>query len=200
MTIGWGSPWGTPGSRPPDAPVAASDHELAQLAAAAHHQGRALVAGVGAGDVLATLGIEPGRPPAAQHHYPFDLGFVRLDGAEPIPFVAHLVARRPGWRGELVTVMNVGWWGTWYLGPRAHPNDGLLDITVGALDLRQRLLARSRVTTGSHLPHPDLRVLRRARWDHGLGRSTPVMVDGRPVGRHQRLEVWVEPGCFTLVG
>ncbi|MCP3988788.1 MAG: hypothetical protein GY724_06930 [Actinomycetia bacterium] len=199
MVIKWGEPWGEPGVRPPEAVVAGSDHELASLAAAAHSRGEPLVAGVGAGDVLTTLGVEPERPPADHHYYPFDLGVASLDGAEPVPFVASVIARRWGWSGQIAVVMNVGWYRNWYLGPRAHPNDGLLDITVGQLPLRQRLLARSRATSGSHLPHPRLRTLRRGRWDHVFDRPTPVLLDGRSVGRHRTLEVSVIPNCFTLV-
>ncbi len=199
MGISWGEAWGQPGERPPEAAIAGSDHELAWLAAAAHSRGEHLVAGVGAGDVLTTLGVEPDRPPADHHHYPFDLGFVSLDEAEPVPFVASAIGRQWGWSGQVVIVMNVGWYRNWYLGPKAHPNDGLLDITVGQLPLRQRILARSRATSGSHLPHPLLRTLRRGRWEHVFDRPTPVLLDGCSVGHHRTLLVSIVPSCFTLV-
>jgi hypothetical protein len=179
--------------------VARSDHELAVLADAARRAGRHLVAGVSEGDLLATVGVQRERLPAEQHHHPVDLGLVSLDGGDPVPFVAHVVARRRLWAGELVVMMNAAWWGDWYLGPRAHPNDGLVDITVGSLPVRQRLLARSRARTGSHLPHPGLRTLRRSRWSHGFERPTGVWVDGRHLGRCRHLEVSVEPGHLTLV-
>ena len=198
MTIEWGGAWGEPGMRPPEAPVAGSDRELAALAHQAHQQGRRLLAGISGGDVLRTIGVVGERPLDEQHQYPFDLGYVTLDGADPVPFVAHVIAHRPLGAGELVAVMNVGWRGLWYLGPKAHPNDGLLDITIGTLSPRQRLLARSRVGTGSHLPHPDLKALRRARWTHTLARPTRVWVDGRSMGRHRSIEVSLIPTCFIV--
>jgi hypothetical protein len=162
-------------------------------------RGEHLVASVGPGDVLRTLGVEAGRPPAEQAGFSFDLGFVVLDGGRPVPFVAHACARRAGWRGPFAVVMNCAWVGDWYLGPRAHPNDGLLDVTVGSLPLRQRLQARARVRTGAHLPHPRLVTTRRSHWEHDLGQEVPVFADGRCVGRCRRLRATVEPDCFTLI-
>jgi hypothetical protein len=169
------------------------------MAAEAHARGEHLVAGVGPGDVLTTLGVSPDRAPSDHHHYPFDLGFASLDGAEPVPFVASAIVRQWGWSGPFAVIMNVGWYQNWYLGPRAHPNDGLLDITVGQLPLRQRLLARSRATSGSHLPHPLLRTLRRTRWERVFDGPKPVLLDGRAMGRHRAIGVSVIPSCFTLV-
>jgi hypothetical protein len=95
--------------------------------------------------------------------------------------------------------MNCGWVGDWYRGPRAHPNDGLLDVTTGELPLRQRLQARARVRTGTHLPHPGLATSRRGEWEHRFGRDVPVFVDGRRAGRCRVLKVTIQPDCFTLI-
>ena len=199
MTIEKGSSWGEPGSRSEDAPVASSDAELAVLAAAAHGCGDQLQVGVAKGDVLATVGLLAGREAHEQFRYSFDLGFASLDGADPIPFVAHACVHRPLWRGEFAVIMNVGWLGDWYLGPRAHPNDGLLDVTIGHLPWRQRLLARTRLRVGTHLPHPQLQTLRRSQWQHEFSRPVPVFLDGQPKGRHRTIEVSIQPDCFTLI-
>lgn len=198
MTIERGSAWGERATPPPDLVRVADDAALAAMAAAAHTRGERLVAQVDSGDVLRTLGLHGPRPAAQQLSFAFDLGFAALDDDEARPFVAHLAAHRRGWAGEAAVAMNGAWLGAWYLGPRAHPNDGLLDITWGSLPLVQRLLARRRLPTGSHLPHPGLHTERRVRWEHRFDRPTGCFVDGRPVGRHRQIAVWLELDCFTL--
>ena len=46
--------------------------------------------------------------------------------------------------------------------PRAHPNDGFVDVLEvdPKISIRQRAIAWRRSATGSHLPHPDIRVSR----------------------------------------
>jgi hypothetical protein len=46
--------------------------------------------------------------------------------------------------------------------PRAHPNDGFVDVLEidSKISIRQRAIAWRRSTTGSHLPHPNFRVSR----------------------------------------
>ena len=200
MTIEKGSAWGEAAPKPLDTRWAAGDAELARLAAAAVEQGVHLVAEVGPGDVMRTLGLEGARLGGDQLCFPFDLGFAALDGEAPVPFAAHLCAHRPRWAGPFVVVMNCAWMGEWYLGPQAHPNDGLLDITHGALPLGQRFQARRRARNGTHLPHPALRALRRTHWEHCFERPVEVFADGSSVGRYQRIEVWVQPDCFSLFG
>ncbi len=206
MTIEKGRPWGEPIERPSDAPVARDDIELARLAAAAVARGERPVIAFepspgrdGAGDVARTLGVDGVRPPDEQLGFGFDLGYLRCGDDEPVPFVAHVAMRRPLWRGEFAVVMNAAWVGEWYLGPRAHPNDGLLDVTTGRLAARQRWQARSRARTGSHLPHPGLAVSRTAAWEHRFARPTPAFVDGRAIGAVAQVRAWVEPDSFVLV-
>lgn len=150
---------------------------------------------VDAGDVATTLG----GAGSGRLVLPMDLCVATLDGGEPRPFVAHLVARRRFWQGEAAVVMNAGWFGEWYLGPRAHPNDGIVDVTVGALPVRQRLEARRRAPSGSHLPHPDLTVVRRSTWSHRFERATTIELDGRVVGAHHEVEVSVMTDAFRLL-
>ncbi len=200
MTISRGAPWGEAGvEAPADLVRAGSDAELARLAGRTEADGHRLSAEVGPGDVLRTLGLPAARPPAERLRLSVDLGWASLSGGPPLPFVAHLCAHRPLWRGPFAVAMNCPWRGPWYLGPRAHPNDGLLDVTWSAgLAARQRLLARRRLATGTHLPHPDLRVERAARWHHRFSRPVPVSLDGQGHGAHHEIEVWASPDSFWL--
>ena len=171
MTIRKGETWGTEGSVTGDIPTARDDAHLAALVQddlAADRPGPdPFKVRVASGDLLATVGGSlplTARSVAAEkiesQLLPMDLGFVRLDDRPERPFVAHVLAHARGWRGRCVVVMNGAWYGDWYLGPRAHPNDGLLDVTIGELSLRDRMMAKKRVKSGTHLPHPDLEVRR----------------------------------------
>ncbi|MFV0526720.1 MAG: hypothetical protein ACK5RL_19730 [Acidimicrobiales bacterium] len=198
MTIEKGRAWGELTDAEPEA-VAGGDAALAALADAAQRDDRSATLAVEGGDVLATLGVVGLRPVGERMAFPVDLGRVRLDGGDPVPFAAHLVARRRAWRGEVAVVMNAAWIGRWYLGPRAHLNDGLLDVTVGDLPLRQLALARRRAVTGTHLPHPDLTTRRAPTWEYRFNRPVTVRADGRPVGVARWIRVDVVPDCFVLV-
>lgn len=201
MPIAKGEPWGRPGPAPDDAAHFTTDAELAVAAAAALDGGVSLQGWLQSGDLLRTVGGSSGvKTVGAEVQFlPVDLGFVSLDGGEPVPFVAHVIARRRWWIGEAAAVMNAAWWGRWYLGPKSHPNDGLLDVTIGSLPLRQRLEARKRAPSGTHLPHPELRVQRVGRWEHQFDRTTPIEADGRPLGTANRIEAWLVTDAFTLL-
>ncbi|MDA3039963.1 MAG: hypothetical protein O3C27_10645, partial [Actinomycetota bacterium] len=126
-------------------------------------------------------------------------GWVQTDRGEEIPFVAHVVAHRWGWRNEAAAVMNAAWFRGLYLGPRAHLNDGLLDVTVGRLPLRQRVEAHRRAATGTHLPHPMLHTERVPRWEHRFDRPTRVYADGENIGRTRSLIVRVQADAYWAV-
>lgn len=208
MTIRKGRAWGGPDPAAVEVTLAGNDRELALLAHDHWRRGLPLAASVATGDLLATVGLDEPRPIGQRWRFPVDLGlFHPTDEAEPedqVPFVAHLVARRSLWRGEAAVVMNVPllttrWLGALRLGPRAHPNDGVVDITVGGLDWRQRVEAARRACTGSHLPHPDLRTARASQWRHSFAHPVPVRVDGYRFGSYQTVEVSVVPDAFELI-
>jgi len=199
VTIERGGVWGEPLADLPelgDYGSASTDSAVAELAAAGHP-----AIGLGAldGDLARTLGIDRVRPEPERYGYPFDLGIVQLDDGPELPFVAGVVAHRHLWRGEFAIVANCGWFGNWYVGPKAHPNDGLLDVTVGSLSPAQRLLAHRRLPTGSHVPHPDLTTLRCGAWEHRFDSPVRVSIDHRSIGRARSLRVSVQPDRFMLV-
>lgn len=202
MVIKKGEPWGRPGERPTDLRVAKTDADAASLVASG-----AAMLGLAAGDLLATLGgnqadssDDGAREGGVEHqHLPIDLGWVGLDGGQSVPFVAHVAVHRRFWLGEFAVIMNAAWIDDLYLGPRAHPNDGLLDITVGALPVRQLVQARARARTGSHLPHPALTASRTASWEHRFARPIPVWIDGVLAGRATEITVKIESDSAVVV-
>jgi len=126
-----------------------------------------------------------------------DLGEVLLDG-RPHLFVAHLVARSRFWARAFVA-MNAQWLGPWNLGPRAHPNDGLLDTYDAHLPAAQLFPVRARLHHGAHLPHPGIRERRTSALQVELERPLPVRLDGEVVGKARELSVRVEPDALTVV-
>lgn len=202
MTVRRGEAWGAPGALPDDGVVCASDAEVRVVVEAARRAGRPPPAiGLVGGDLCRTLGGtgDVGRLRGAEAMtFPIDVGAVLVDGTLHW-FTAHLIARRRWWRGRAVAVMNAQWLGTWDLGPRSHPGDGLLDVTDGSLPMGDRWEALRRVRTGTHLPHPDLRTTRTRALQLDLGAGLDVWLDGERIGRGRSLSVRVEPEPIAVV-
>ena len=207
MTIKPGQAWGRPVPRPPGLVVVHSDVELARAVS----QERGAPIGVGGGDLARTLGVTPAsagtlttRPTV--NEFPIDLLEVRLDGAEePIVACAHVLARSPlghgHWlRGRIMVVMNAEFIGEWDIAPRGHPNDGRAEVVDvdPSMSARERLAARRRLPTGTHVPHPCIatRSVRTASWQ--FDRPLDVIVDGRRAGRASTLSIDVLADAATV--
>lgn len=202
MTIEKGRPWGQPGQLPDDGVAVHSDAEARALVEAARRRGEAPPAlGLLGGDLCRTVGgrgDEARLRSAEAMMLPMDLGSVLIDGRHHW-FVAHLVVRRSWWRGPVIAVMNAQWIGRWDVAPRSHPNDGRLDVFEADLSLDDRLKARRRLRSGTHVPHPGIAERRVAALQFELDRPTPVHLDGEEVAVARRLAVRVEPDALTCV-
>lgn len=202
MTIRKGAPWGEPGSLPDGAPVVHDDAALGSVVSAARQAGlRPPVVGLLGGDLCRTVGGpgEPGRLVTGGVVLPIDVGRVDIDGTT-YWFCAHLVARRRWWWGRAAVVMNAQWLRDWDLGPRSHPNDGLLDLTDGSLPVGDRREARRRARTGTHVPHPALHTARAAHHELTFDRPVGVWLDGvRVTSAARRLVIDVEPDAAAVV-
>jgi diacylglycerol kinase family enzyme len=131
---------------------------------------------------------------------PVDLGEALVDGRVH-RFVAHVVLRgRSWWRGPITAVMNAQFLGRWDVAPRAHPNDGLLDVVEVAASMRagERWKAWRRLPAGSHLPHPAIEVRRLPAVQLDAG-GRHVWVDGVDLGRARTVSVRLEPDALTCV-
>jgi hypothetical protein len=202
MTIAKGRPWGTPGALPADGLVVHTDAEARRVVEEARRAGGEIpTLGLLGGDLCKTLGGLRDQARLRSEEamtFPVDVGRVEFDGG-PSWFVAHAVARGPLWLGRAVAVMNAQWLGEWDLGPKAHPDDALFDVTDGALPLGDLLEARKRARLGTHLPHPALRTSRVAGVDLAFARTRTIWLDGDRVGRTRRLRVEVEPDALHVV-
>jgi hypothetical protein len=204
VTIRKGEAWGEVGRLPDDGVVVRSDAEARRVVTEARRASRPLPpVGLLGGDLCRTLG---GRGDEARlrgdgaARLPVDVGSVLVDGVQHW-FVAHLVVRRSWWRGRIVAAMNAEFVGAWDVAPRAHPDDGLLDVVdvSPAMPLTDRVRARRRLPSGGHLPHPAIAVSRRPAVQFDLDRPTPVWLDGEPVGEARRLSVRLEPDALVCV-
>jgi diacylglycerol kinase family enzyme len=95
--------------------------------------------------------------------------------------------------------MNAQWLGDWDLGLKAHPGDGLLDVTDANLPLSDRLRARRRLPLGTHVPHRAISTARVEVWQTDLTPSLDVFLDGEKVARVGHLSVRVEPDALHVV-
>lgn len=199
MTIRPGSPWGEVVACPPGLITVADDAALAWYLDA-NVDAALRVTG---GDLARTVG-GPSTGPECRR-YPIDGLRVVLDGddAHAHLAVAHVVVRRPGplgwWRGEIWAAMNVSRLGEWDVAPRAHPNDGRIDVVAvdAGLSVRARWHARRRLPTGAHVPHPAISLTRpsTATW---RGAPAAVYVDGVRVAQARSVDVTVDPDLAVI--
>jgi diacylglycerol kinase family enzyme len=95
--------------------------------------------------------------------------------------------------------MNAEFLGRWDVAPRGHPGDGRVEVLDADLPLGDRVKARSRLRTGTHLPHPDIATRSVRAWQSDLAPPLDVWLDGTPMGRAEHLSVRVEPDALTVV-
>ena len=191
--------WGELGRLPADAVVAATDREVGRLVEHAWGEHRALpsVALVG-GDLRRALGGRRNRDDLRRDEVfgaPIDVGAVEFDGRR-FAFVAHVIARSRWWSGPLFAVMNSEWLGEWIVAPRAHPGDGYFDFVEARLPIGDRLAARRRLPTGTHVPHPSIGVRKIANADLAFGTTRSIYVDDELVGRVSGVRIECHRGAL----
>jgi hypothetical protein len=209
VTVRRGEPWGEPGPLAGDGVIARSDGEAADALAAAMAAGAPFPeVGLLGGDLHRSLGApdhDEGDLRAGRGlRVPMDVGEVLVERPDGVVshhlFVAHFVAGpRRRWRARTVVAMNATFLGPADLGPRAHPNDGLLDVTDGWLPRKDRRAADKRELTGTHLPHPSLAERRTAAYKVEADADMELWVDGRPIGSSRTFEVRCRPDAFVVV-
>lgn len=202
MTIEKFQPWGAPGALPGNGVLVGSNAELRRVVEEHLRAGSAVPPlGLVGGDLCRTVGgrgdVERIRSGEAMT-MPVDLGSVLVDGRQHW-FVAHLIARRTWWRGRVLAVMNAQWIGPWDVAPKSHPNDGLLDVLDGDLSLDDRFKVRSRLATGTHVPHPGIAQSRVGALQVEFDRPTSVWLDGERVGHARTLTIGLEADALTCV-
>lgn len=204
MTIRRGEAWGEPVVLSPEVPIVDSDARFGALATAARVAGTAIPEiALRSGDLARTLGggaADRVVVGATVVRAPIDLLRIRDDGGRTIWCAAHLVARRSWWHGRVVVVANAQYLDGRDVAPRSHPNDGRLDVldVRPTMSVRDRLRARRRSATGTHVPHPDLLVHQSPAVRLEFDRPMTVWVDGVRWGTTRAVEVEVEPDAAIV--
>jgi hypothetical protein len=202
VAVSRGADWGSTGRLPEGGVVVHTDAEAREVVTAARRAGEEVPPlGLLGGDLCRTVG---GRGDDDRLHsdaatrLTCDLGAVLVDGRLQW-FVAHLVTRRSWLRGELFGAFNAQWLGEWDVAPRAHPGDGMLELVEATLSTGERLKARRRLATGTHVPHPDIRIRRADAIQRDVPKGHAVWLDGVRLGSARTLSIRVEQDALRVV-
>jgi hypothetical protein len=201
MTIEKNQTWGIPGPLSADGVLVRSDAEARAVVEKARRAGEPIPPiGLLGGDLCHTLGgtgDEARLRSDEAMQLPVDVGAVLIDGRLHW-FVAHLIARKGWWRGQIFAAMNAEFVGHWDAAPRSHPNDGVVDTFEVTMPFGERLKARPRLATGSHVPHPQIKQRRVAAVQVDVD-GLDVWLDGERVGPARTLSIRVEPDALICV-
>ncbi len=199
MTVRKGVGWGLRRVVPVEAPLVPGDAALHDWVATHRLQRRPIGdVAIGGGDLARTLAGAT-RTGAEATYVPLDVVRLVADDEHTTWSASHVVARRSWWRGEVLLAMNTEFLGAYDVAPRAHPNDGLVDVIEVAAEMpwRARMQARDRARRGAHLPHPQLTAIRVPAFTATFARPLVVWVDGERWRQATRLELTVEPDAYS---
>ncbi len=197
MTIEKGKPWGVAGTVPDAVFVARTDAEAATA------MGRPVQL-VG-GNLWESLGSPASRVTGS------DCTFLTVDGLVcsvnhrgeiiTVSAISEVVVGSWTSRQGLIVVSNAGMWGGLNIAPRAHPNDGEFDVfsMESTTTVRQRLLARRRAVTGTHLPHPSMSVRRSTHVVLERNAGESLVIDGVTFGHWTSVSVAVKADFYSVV-
>ena len=202
MTVEKGQGWGETGPLPEDGVVVGTDAEARAVVTEARRVNRPVPPlGLLGGDLCRTVGgrgDEARLRSSAATRLTVDLGSVLLDGRLQW-FVAHLIVRKGWLRGPIFGAFNAEWLGDWDVAPRAHPGDGLLEIVDVTMSTGDRLKARTRLATGTHVPHPGISVRRADAIQRDVPKGQAVWLDGERLGGFRAVSIRVEPDALRIV-
>ena len=199
MTIRKGEEWGRRGNVPASFFIAEDDHDAASQAPATPFA-------LCRGDMYTALG----NPKIPVHHHecmlvPIDALTCTItytsDTEEVVRAFSH-IAIGSWWKGRHIIVSNSGFISGLNIAPRSHPNDGECDVVsmASSMPLRQRLIARRKAKTGTHIPHPDISVQRKTHV--AISRATPqerLSIDGVAVSNWQEITIDVKPEYWEVI-
>ena len=208
MTIRRDQPWGTAAALPDEAPIVASNAELRRVITCRRASDAPTTpVGVIGGDLWRVVGAPQGGAERLRSEHArtvsIDLIEATADGETHWACVGAVV-RNSWWRGPIVAAMSAESLGAWRLAPAAHPNDGRLHVLSTGLDraalsVTQRMLARRRLRSGLHLPHPAVVARRVERWEHRFDRPFRLWLDGEQVGRCREVTFAIRPDAALIV-
>lgn len=203
MTIEKGQPWGTPIVVPLETRDVADDFQLSLGQPSDLHI-------VTSGDVCASLG-HPRPVQVGEHRTVVQIDaldcMIHTDSREHrILAVSNVTIGRwvsPPWRHQrFVCVTNPGIYLGANIAPRAHPNDGYLDIVQidPLMSWKQRFASRRRATTGTHVPHPHISIKRDTRVEFFRQDEREILkIDNQNIDHWERIVVKVLPDYWQVI-
>ena len=207
MTISKGQEWGRFEERPTDLQVAADDFSAGQLIT---DQILNLASppniSITKSGLTRTLGIKN-----ASHRNDqmlctkFDVieavyTSANSDTATRRCFIGHANIYQKYFLGQIIAILNTSFIGNRDWAPKAHPNDGKLDVVEldGSMSSRQRLTAFRLMKSGSHLPHPKIRYTQKTEYVFIGEKSASMSIDGIRIGSIRRCVFRVLPDAVNL--
>ena len=199
MTIRKGQDWGSPFVMPSDCKVVFSDADAARSEPQAPFY-------VSSGDLHEALG-KPRQPKEGEECQllPIDAmqyAIQNSDGKVVSAFAISSITIGRWYRGAFFVLSNSGFHKSRHLLPRAHPNDGFLDLLSlrSSMPLRQRLLFKRKSRISAHLPHPDIRVERLDSFSFTRTKAhEPLIIDGIEIGSWSSISATVRPDYWLTV-
>lgn len=192
-----GEPWGHATTMPDDAIIIRSDHALA-----AADPGRAIF--LAAGNIAHSLG-NPAIPSTGDACTEVSIDAmicsIVVNGGEQQIIGASSIVIGSQWRGRQVIITNAGWLNGSNIAPRAHPNDGFVEMLTMSprMTFRQRVLARRRMRTGTHLPHPEISMNRINSASVERIGGEKLCIDDREIPSWTSVSIHVEPDYWRVV-
>ena len=83
--------------------------------------------------------------------------------------------------------------------PKAHPGDGFMEEIKSNLHMRQAVIARKKLKTGDHLPHPQLRLMKGRAFNYDFAKAQKIILDNKSIGRHKAFSVKVIPHAIQVI-
>ena len=214
-----GEEWGTPARGPADIEVTGGDPDLAAAVAA---RPGVLVRFLpdATSDLAGAIGLSRAADRNVEPEVELTVDLLRLDDAEaavnmivmgtPPDRVRRLTRRfganvriddRAVFHGPCTTVVVAT--GQFRHGldvvPRGHPGDGRAEVQIYAVPGRDRAALRTRLATGTHVPHPGITQRTAHRVTVSTGRTVAFEVDGDPRPDTDFVEIAVVPGAYRLL-
>lgn len=115
-------------------------------------------------------------------------------------FLGNALIRNSWRRGAITGVFNTSFIAGRDWAPRAHPNDGKLDVILidEAMSLRQRITAYRLSRSGSHLPHPHLKYLQSQSYVANDPETAILTLDSVEFGAVKRCSFRVIPDAVSI--
>jgi hypothetical protein len=201
MNIEKGRNWGSSSPLPTDGVIVKDNKELWKKINRCKREGIDLpVFGLLGGDLWRTLG---GRHQENRLYgedattLDIDLGCVLLDG-KIYWFCAHMLIGSK-LKGKKFFISNVAHYGKANPTPKAHPGDGKFDMLELELSTIQLLKGRKRASTGSHIPHPEIKYKRVASEQFSFVKKMNVEIDGEKIGKFSNIVFRIENEALRVV-